>query len=73
MREEPIPAGRKTRVWAVRTNYGDVLGHVRWFGRWRQYTFDPAVGTTFNRDCLIDLAAFLSDVNCDRRAQRATQ
>lgn len=56
VRDEPVAPGRKTRVWSVLTNHGDVLGFVRWFGRWRQYTFDPSTGTGFNRDCLLDIA-----------------
>ena len=60
--------GRKTRAWEVQGNGGDVLGTVQWYGAWRQYTFDPTPGTTFNRDCLIDLANFLRRVNDEHRA-----
>lgn len=61
--------GRKTDTWQVFTNHGGLLGHVAWFGRWRQYTFDPEPGTGFNRRCLLDLAAFLDEVNKAHRSQ----
>lgn len=56
------PSG-KTKIWRVLSNNGGILGHVKWFGRWRQYCFDPSSQTTFNRCCLQDLAAFLEQVN----------
>ena len=49
--------GRKTEVWQVRaTRSGALIGTVRWFGRWRQYTFFPEPGTTFNHGCLEEIA-----------------
>ena len=49
--------GRKTEVWQVRaTRSHALLGTVRWFGRWRQYTFFPEPGTTFNPGCLKEIA-----------------
>jgi len=67
------PNGRKTDRWEVLTNAGELLGGIQWFGRWRQYTFDPAPGTTFNRDCLLDIATFLHDTNNRHRALRAKE
>jgi hypothetical protein len=68
---EPL-AGRRTLRWEVQGNDSALLGTVRWYGAWRQYTFDPTPGTTFNRDCLIDLANFLRRVNDEHKiAQRA--
>lgn len=34
---------------------GERLGVVKWFFRWRQYTFFPEAGTTFNERCLDDI------------------
>ena len=66
----PRRPGRTTDRWQVLGNGGDVLGVVQWFGRWRQYTFDPAPGTTFNATCLRDIAAWLDKINRERRASR---
>lgn len=48
----------KTSVWVIEDGYGDVLGDVAWFGRWRCYTFHPEIGTVFNAGCMRELADF---------------
>lgn len=58
---------RKTKRWAVLANDGSHLGSVTWFGKWRQYTFDPAPATTFNHQCLLDIAGFLDRINREHR------
>jgi hypothetical protein len=66
----------KTRRWGIYStahldrDEGSLLGFVAWFGRWRQYTFDPKPGTTFNRGCLADITAFLEKVNLEHRKER---
>jgi len=52
-------SGKKTCDWAVLSNDGSELGVISWYGPWRQYTFDPISGATFNSQCLEDVAAFL--------------
>lgn len=47
----------KTQVWLVLSRYGDPLGVIRWFGRWRQYAFHPEPGTVFNPGCLDTITA----------------
>lgn len=50
----------KTRVWDVVTEDGGaVLGEVRWFGRWRKYSFFPKPDTIYEATCLRDVAAFM--------------
>lgn len=50
------PSG-KTEVWDVLSRAtGSKLGTIKWFGRWRQYSFFPEAGTTFNPDCLRSIA-----------------
>ena len=50
----------KTRVWDVVTrDGGGVLGSVKWFGRWRQYSFFPKPDTIYESVCLGDIAAFM--------------
>jgi hypothetical protein len=63
--------GKKTTVWYVRSvNHGDVLGRVRWFGRWRQYTFHPKELTTFNPGCMRDIADFCEEKTKEHRAAK---
>jgi hypothetical protein len=53
---------RKTQVWAVLTIDGrNNLGAVSWFGAWRRYTFTPNEKTTFEQDCLRDIAWFIEE------------
>lgn len=61
------PSG-KTQVWGVfSVNQGALLGEIRWFGRWRQYTFAPRPETTFNPDCLDTISEFIRDLMEDRK------
>ena len=59
--------GRKTDRWGIASKRGDRLGVVSWFTRWRQYTFNPSAGTTFNAGCLKNMAEFLKSVNDSNR------
>lgn len=59
---------RKTSVWEICNTTGSLLGSVKWFGRWRQYCFSPSVMTTFNAECLNDIARFLKETNDARRS-----
>jgi hypothetical protein len=69
------PAKRKTEVWAVwALQGGTYLGEVRWFSRWRKYSFMPARDTVFEQDCLRDLAEFIEAETAKRRkGKRAFQ
>jgi hypothetical protein len=60
--------GKRTRrfhVFSVRQ--GMVLGRIAWFGRWRQYVFEPNPGTVFNNECLTSLADRLGYLNTMHR------
>lgn len=62
------PSG-KTRVWHVATRsqdkpdtqIEDYLGEIRWFGRWRCYTFYPYDQTVYEKQCLRDIANFCEE------------
>lgn len=57
--QEPRKPRRKTDTYEVRTKTGDCLGWVKWFGRWRKYSFFPAYGTAFEQTCLRDISDFM--------------
>lgn len=45
---------RKTKIWLVENTRSDeVLGEVRWFGRWRQYAFFPGKDLVFEKNCFL--------------------
>lgn len=60
----------KTEVWAIYGDEGnDRLGMVKWYGSWRQYTFQPEPITVFHAGCLYDLAAFVTKMNTRHREE----
>ena len=50
---------KKTHIWEVTAKAGGFLGQVRWFGRWRKYSFFSAIDCVFEEVCLVDIADFL--------------
>jgi hypothetical protein len=51
---------RKTKIWQVRAKEdGAFLGEVRWFGRWRGYSYFPYNDTIYEHRCLRDIAEFV--------------
>jgi hypothetical protein len=61
----------KTRVWAVQSNEGAVLGSITWFGRWRKYVFHPPpnLKSTYEETCLREIAEFIETQTKAHRAQ----
>ena len=53
----------KTVVMHVVNKNGQILGEIKWFSAWRQYTFEPEPHTTFNNGCLQDIADVLTELN----------
>lgn len=57
----------KTKVYQVVSKKWQIaLGEIKWFGRWRQYTFFPNLDTVFNVECLHDICGFISDLHKKR-------
>lgn len=64
-RETPSASG-KTSVWRVAARMdGAVLGEIKWFGRWRRYSFYPTGDAIFEQGCLRQIADF-----CERKTRR---
>lgn len=62
----------KTRTWTVVTlDEREVLGQIRWFGRWRKYAFFPERETVFEQDCLRRIASFCEEQTAAQRAARS--
>ena len=43
------------------------LGEIKWFGRWRQYSFFPEPNTVFEKQCLKDITNFIETLMLDRK------
>ena len=62
--------GANTNSWFVNTKKGgDCLGRVKWWGRWRKYSFFPEDNCVFEEICLAGNIIF--HFRPHRRAKRA--
>jgi hypothetical protein len=53
-------ASGKSTIFKVRNSRaGELLGEVRWYGRWWQYCFFPEASIVFSAGCLEDIEKFL--------------
>jgi hypothetical protein len=59
---EEWPPDRKTAVVEVRSTKDVFLGHIKWFGRWRQYAFFPGAETIWNVGCLETVEEYISSL-----------
>lgn len=60
----------KTEVYDVMSALqGVCLGEIKWFGRWRQYSFYPTPETIWNPECLDAISAFIRDLMDKRRTR----
>ncbi len=61
--------GQKTERWNVETKEDeDLLGEIKWFGRWRQYAFFPALECVFEQICMREISDFIEEVMRARKA-----
>ena len=66
---QPSDTG-KTSIWIVYARGGGQIGIIKWFGRWRCYSFFPLTDTVFERSCLRDLADFCEARTFEHRKNR---
>ena len=60
----------KTSAFGVFTKDGGIeLGWVKWFGRWRKYSFFPTSNTIFEETCLRDIAEFIQEKTREHKAK----
>jgi len=62
------PTG-KTKRWEVLTLEGTVIGHIKWHGPWRKYSFFPCFDTVFENDCLQDIIDFNKQAMAEKKAE----
>ena len=62
----------KTRVIAVKNiHHQEVIGIIKWFGRWRQYCFFPSTETVWNINCLNDVNSVIIMLADERKKKKA--
>lgn len=57
------PKGRKTNIYSVKKEGYILLGHVKFYGAWRQFVFYPLPDTFYNKGCNELINNFLDKVN----------
>jgi len=55
--ERPSKSG-KTKIWDVTSIRDEILGEIKWFGRWRRYAFNPGPLTVFEPGCMRVIANY---------------
>ena len=67
-----VPTPGKTQVWHVLSKRsGDLLGTIKWYGAWRQYTFFPSPDTIFNVECMASIMNVIAHLMNERKEARA--
>jgi hypothetical protein len=68
--DEQASKGKRTKVISVlNRNGGYILGTIKWWAPWRQYTFWPEPCMIFNRNCLNEIADYCKKLTDDHRAK----
>lgn len=71
---QEVRKSKKTKIIKVfSVQNDDLLGEIKWWPGWRQYTFHPAADTLFNRDCLIEIANYTDQLNSDHKLVQAVR
>ena len=64
----------KTKVIGVQNkDTGIGLGLIKFWGGWRQYTFQPYEDTVLNSDCMVEITNKLDEMNKEIRAEWAAR
>jgi hypothetical protein len=62
---------RKTKIVAViNKHHQEIIGEIRWFGKWRQYCFYPYNETVWNIGCLEAIQEAIGDLTRERFAEK---
>ncbi len=57
----------KTSIYNVLTKDDDLfLGQIKWFPKWRCYSFFPGNNTIFEKNCLKDITNFIEKIMSER-------
>lgn len=58
----------KTKIFCVRNRESDfILGWIKWYGPFRQYSFFPCSDTVFEKTCLQDITNFVKGLMEERK------
>ena len=63
------PKNRRTNIWEIITMDKDHLGYIKFDGGWRQFIFEPCIGTKWNYSCCDQVSKFLVEQNTKWRTK----
>jgi hypothetical protein len=64
----PMGVTRKTKVVAiVALHHNEMIGEIRWFSKWRQYSFYPFNKTIWTPACLDDVNTVIKELMEERK------
>lgn len=63
----------KTKVVDVSNTSGVSLGLIRFWGAWRQYTFQPDANIVLNTDCMKEIVDKVDYLNAEIRSEWASR
>lgn len=69
IRFNDIKSTKKTKIIGVSNNAGVSLGLIKFWGPWRQYTFQPDIETVFNVECMKEIIEKIDSMNEEIRAE----
>lgn len=61
---------RKTPILTIYEYNDNILGQIKWFGRWRKFCFFPNDNTVWDYKCLSELNAFLDEFNKEWKSKK---
>jgi len=64
--------GKTKRIVVVSKRHLSILGEIKWYGPWRQYTFFPEEATIWNTVCLEDIQTEIKRLMDERAQERFT-
>jgi len=56
------PSGKTRRFIVENRRRDEILGYIRWYGPWRQYTFYPEPLTVWSAGCLAEVQKYISGI-----------
>jgi hypothetical protein len=63
--------GRKTKhIAVINKHHQEIIGEIKWFGKWRQYCFYPYDETVWNIGCLEAIQETIKDLALERFAEK---
>ena len=65
--EDDHYVGKTKRIMVISKKNLNILGEIKWYGDWRQYTFYPKVYTLWNRQCMRDIISYIDGLMDERR------